>query len=197
MQSQIYAFLAVDKSEWLYITSIVQKVTNIILMGKPGVGKTTLVLKILDLLNREPYGFYTKEIREKGTRVGFELVNLSGERGILSHTNIKSKFRVGKYGVNLDDVERIGVKAIKEGISKGSLVVIDEIAKMELFSVKFKEVVLAALNSKSPVLATIMACSYPYGDRIKLRKDVEIIEVSYANRNTLPDLIKRKIEELL
>ena len=50
-----------------------------------------------------PIGFYTAEIREKGARKGFKLESFDGMESILSHTNIATSQRVGKYGV---DVER-------------------------------------------------------------------------------------------
>lgn len=53
----------------------------------PGVGKTTLVKKVCDAMVSSGVsvsGFYTEEVRERGRRVGFDVVTLTGDRGRLS-----------------------------------------------------------------------------------------------------------------
>jgi nucleoside-triphosphatase len=75
---------------------------NILITGQPGIGKTTLIKKLAtELADLRPVGFYTEEIRENGVRRGFELESLSGQRGLLSHIDIKSPYRVSKYGVDI------------------------------------------------------------------------------------------------
>lgn len=44
---------------------------NILIKGKPGCGKTTLIIKIVRALdNKTTGGFYTEEIRRVGKRCG-------------------------------------------------------------------------------------------------------------------------------
>ena len=40
-------------------------------------------------------GFFTREIKEEGRRVGFSINTLDGREGILAHKSIDSKYRVG------------------------------------------------------------------------------------------------------
>jgi len=168
---------------------------NILLTGRPGVGKTTLIKKVLRKLSLNVGGFHTGEIRERGVRVGFELITLSGRRGILAHKNIRSPHRVGKYGVNLKDLDELGVVELWRAIQEEELVVIDEIGKMELFSDRFKKAVMAALDSEKPVLGTIMQKSSPFADSIKRRPDVEVIEVTEGNREELVNVIAKEVSE--
>lgn len=52
-----------------------------------GIGKTTLIQKATEVLKTSGIpidGFYTEEVREGGRRTGFDVVTLSGRRGILS-----------------------------------------------------------------------------------------------------------------
>ena len=96
-------------------------VKNILITGRPGCGKTTLIMEILKELNLKASGFYTSEIRIHGKRKGFSIVTLSGKRGILAHQNIHSEKRVSKYGVNLKDLEELGVSSISRGLKEGGM----------------------------------------------------------------------------
>ena len=98
----------------------------------------------------------SREAREGNVRVGFEILDLTnGKHGWLAHVNQKSGPQVGKYHVNLADLENIGATAITQATEKCDVVAIDEIGPMELFSQKFKQAVVQALDSKKPVLAVV------------------------------------------
>ena len=166
---------------------------NILITGKPRCGKTTLIIEILKESDLDAEGFYTSEIREKGIRKGFKVITLDGEEGILAHINIESPYRVSKYQVNIKDLEEIGVNSILDALQKNKIIIIDEIAKMELFSKKFKKAVIAALDSKNKILGTIMLKPNPFCDEIKKRKDTKIFYLTKANRGN----IKKEIINLL
>ena len=167
---------------------------KILITGKPGVGKTTLVLKIAEKLSGKKIGgFYTEEIRVSGDRVGFGIKTFDGKEGILSHVKIKSDPKVGKYGVDIGSFERFGVKAVEDALTDADIMIIDEIGKMELFSCRFKDAVMRCFDSDKPVIATIMQRPNEFADSIKNRPDVEIFEVTYENRGGLVDNISRKV----
>jgi len=162
---------------------------NVLICGPPGVGKTTLVKKILKNINLRAGGFYTEEIKENNRRVGFKIISLDNQEGILAHISIKGAKRVGRYGVNIDDLESIGVKSLDRAPRNEDLVIIDEIGKMEIFSDKFKEKVLACLNSEKFVLATIGIGGDKYISRIKERDDVTVFKMNRENRDELRDKV--------
>lgn len=166
---------------------------NILICGPPGVGKTTLIKKILEKLNLKAGGFYTEEIKENNRRVGFKIISLDNQKGILAHISIKGAKRVGRYGVNIDDLEGIGVKSLGRALRNEDLVIIDEIGKMEIFSDKFKEKVLDCLHSEKFVLATIGIGGDKYISRIKERDDVIVFEMNRENRDRLIDRISSLI----
>jgi nucleoside-triphosphatase len=163
----------------------------LLLTGPPGVGKTTVVRKVVARLGARAGGFYTEEIRERGRRTGFRLVALDGSLGMLAGVNIHSPHRVGRYGVHLQDLERVGVRALQRAVEQPhvAVVVVDEIGKMELFSAAFREAVEDALSSPKPVLATVMAASQPWVNALKSRSGVTLIEVTAVNRQFLPERI--------
>ncbi|HQO78485.1 MAG TPA: nucleoside-triphosphatase [Thermodesulfobacteriota bacterium] len=285
---------------------------NILLEGKPGIGKTTLIHSIADQLAFFGVGgFYTREIREQQRRGGFRVETFQGGSGVLAHVAFTAGPTVGKYRVDVDTFERIGVQALErallneairspehappaisekpgcasvqdsstttdiwqnvipaggysseaqptksrserdsahdppatgetclnvipaqagcasgchpppeagiqdfEGrkraltpdspsngnshetiIPESRIILIDEIGKMERFSERFKEVVLACLDSNKPVIATIMSGSHPFVDEVKNRGDVELVRVTLENRDQLMGAIVREIGE--
>ncbi len=76
-----------------------------LLTGKPGTGKTSLIKQAVAGMGGKAGGFYTEEIRSGGTRLGFRLVTLDGESAVLAHVNIHSRYRVSKYGVDIDNLD--------------------------------------------------------------------------------------------
>jgi len=173
---------------------VIQAMKNFLIEGRPGIGKTTLLCRIAELLSYMRIGgFYTKEIRENNNRVGFRIQTFSGQSGILSHISFQRGPYVGKYRVDVSQFEFIGVEALKDALKTSDLIFIDEIGKMELYSKRFQELVVNCFDSKSPVIATIMSRSHPFVDQIKSRKDVQRVEVTYENRDRLVNIL---IEEM-
>ncbi|MEA1965507.1 MAG: NTPase [Candidatus Aerophobetes bacterium] len=156
-----------------------------LICGKPGVGKTTLIKKIAENLEEKAAGFYTEEIREEKRRVGFKVKNLKGREGILAHINSRSPYRVGKYKVNLKEFEEISLPSIEEGIKEGKTIIIDEIGKMELYSKKFRQLVMQALQSPNNVIATVPEYRNEFLEKIREREDVKIVRITRENREKL------------
>jgi len=162
---------------------------TILLTGRPGVGKTTVIKEVLERLPGRAGGFYTAEIRERGQRQGFKIITLDGREGILAHIDIKGPRRVSKYGVNLASLESIGVAAIRRAIAEDDYVVIDEIGKMELFSTEFRTAVREAIASEAIVLGTITWRPHPWADAIKSHPQVTVLEVSRENREAMVERV--------
>ncbi|MER6129583.1 nucleoside-triphosphatase, partial [Streptomyces sp. NPDC001795] len=89
--------------------------TRILLEGRPGAGKTTVVRRLAALLRtRRVLGFTTEEIRHGGTRSGFALETLEGGgRAVLAHVDFPGPPRVGRYGVDLGVMERLALPPLR------------------------------------------------------------------------------------
>jgi nucleoside-triphosphatase len=158
---------------------------RILLTGRPGCGKTTLIQRVVNDLALQAGGFYTEEIRQRDVRVGFKVVTLDGKEAVFAHVNFKTSQRVGKYGLDLLKLELVGVAAVREAVHSRRLVVIDEIGPMELRSPIFCDAVNEAFESGVSILATITARSLPFTDAIKKLPDISLIEVRLDNRQRL------------
>jgi len=154
---------------------------NIFITGKPGVGKTTLVKELVNLYGKIAGGFYTQEVRRNKERIGFDIISLSGQKGILASRNYRSKFQIGKYGVNLGDLERVGLKAIDEALQNKEIVIIDEIGKMELFSQSFREKIIESLNSPKKILAVITQAKNEFVEGLKIYPNLKIFKLTKNN----------------
>jgi len=170
---------------------------NLFVTGRPGVGKTTLIEKVLSLLSVEAAGFHTREIRDGGGRTGFSISSLSGDAGVLAHVDLDTPYRVGRYGVNRADLERVGVPAIEDAVRLGRLVVMDEIGRMELFSPAFRTAVERALDSPATVFGTIQDRSNPFLDGVRARPDVTVLRITERNRDAAVDVVARALEHAL
>ncbi len=126
-------------------------------------------------------GFYTEEMRSGGIRKGFRLITLDRQEVVLAHIDIHSQYRVSKYGVDVDGLDRVGVPAIRKAAEERGLVIIDEIGKMELFSTSFREAVLQVIDSGKRVLGTVMLNPNPWADAIKRQPQVNLVTVTRAN----------------
>jgi nucleoside-triphosphatase len=160
-----------------------------LLTGKPGTGKTTVIKQAMSGQEIKSGGFYTEEIRTAGVRQGFRIITLDGHDAVLAHIDTPGRYRVSKYGVEIANLENTGVAAVERAITDSDLIVIDEIGKMELFSSRFKEAVLKAIDSNKKVLGTIMLNPYPFADQIKGRPDVKVVELTRTNH----DVVLREI----
>ena len=139
-------------------------------------------------------GFYTEEMRSRGVREGFRLVTLDGQSAILAHTSIHSPYRVSKYGVDIDSLDRVGVSALHRAAQQCDLVVIDEIGKMELFSANFRDAVLQIISGGKRVLGTIMLSPHPWADAIKRQPQVNLIEVTRYNHHQVLEELREWLQ---
>ena len=168
---------------------------KIFLRGRPGVGKSTVVKRVYEVLSSRGVkvgGIMTLEERIGGRRVGFRVVDLiNGRSGWLARVG-GGEPRVGKYRVLLQEFEDVGVKALYDALESSCLIVCDEIGPMELKSREFRKIIVKIIEGEKPVLGVIH--HRLSGELLqKVEKYGEIIEVTQQNRNRLPDEIAAQL----
>jgi nucleoside-triphosphatase len=167
------------------------------LTGLPGSGKTTAILRIVDRLmglGVRVDGMYTQEIRERGRRMGFTVKRIGGGEGILAHIDLRGGPRLGKYVVNLNDLEGVGVAAILEAVEKADVVVVDEVGPMELYSEKFRQAVERLLaSSKHAILTVHYRSRDPLVLRVKELAGRRLITLTPENRDRVLEIVVSEI----
>ena len=159
---------------------------NLLITGRPGAGKTTLVMNVVERLRGSLClaGFTTTEVRNpSGERTGFQILTVEGKQAELARAGLRSSVRVGRYGVNLEAFERLALPELAR--RDVDLIVIDEIGKMECASDRFCRAVENALDTQVTVLATVGIACLPFLESVRSRPDVELLTLTERNRDAL------------
>ncbi|MBI4280598.1 AAA family ATPase [Candidatus Uhrbacteria bacterium] len=172
-------------------------IKNLLVTGEPGAGKTTLVEALIEPYRQLAGGIVTREIRTAGERKGFRLCSLDGRSQILAHVDFDRPHRVGKYGVDEEVMDLFAVPGLQSALERSRLIVIDEIARMELVSPSFRRVALQALSSDRVVLATVHAQSDPFSDILKDRSDVCLFKITQTSRESTQKILTQLLADLL
>jgi nucleoside-triphosphatase len=150
---------------------------RLLLEGRPGIGKTTVTRRLLQLLQEAGVpvaGFTTDELRTGGRREGFVVEAVSGAREVLAHVDLPGPLRVGRYGVDLAALERVALPALREP-GAGGVVVVDELGRMELASAAFCETVVELLGRDVAVVASVQRARHQLTDALKRRPDIRVV----------------------
>ena len=157
----------------------------LLLTGRPGVGKTTVLRRVAESLRpRRIGGFTTDEIREGGARLGFRIVPFGGEARVMARVDFPGPIRVGRYGVDVAAIDAVSETAIAPDPAV-ELYLVDEIGKMECFSARFVTAVRRLLDGDRPVAATVARNGGGFIAEVKRRPEAGMWEVTPQNRDAL------------
>lgn len=168
-----------------------RRIPRYLLTGRPGIGKTTVIVRVAERLeDRAVAGFYTEEIRSGAQRQGFRAATFSGHTATLAHVDIRSRQSVGRYGVDVTTFENL---VMPELARPCDIMLIDEIGKMECYSACFVRAVRELLDGGTAIVATVAAKGAGFIAEVKGRTDVEVFQVTISNRDELPRLLAERL----
>ncbi|MGI0091261.1 MAG: NTPase [Nitrososphaerales archaeon] len=174
-----------------------------LLTGEPGSGKSTALSKIVLAVKSSGYtvgGLLTREIRNRGEREGFRIVDVRTEESeILADVKGILGPRIGKYRVNLNSLSSFAAAALENAKDHSDLLVCDEVGPMELLSPEFRKAVRAfVLQTEKPSVCVVHK---RYTDPLieELRASGEAIEqeITFENRETVPNEAQKQIIQFL
>ncbi|GBC74886.1 Nucleoside-triphosphatase THEP1 [archaeon HR06] len=172
----------------------------ILITGRPGIGKTSLIINLVDRLREKGFligGIVSRELRRDKERYGFEILDLlSGKRGLLASIDLPYGPRIGKYKVNLIDLKEIASNSLDKALENCDLIVCDEVGPMELLSPEFKRSIKKALDSGKPLLFSL---HHKIRDPIveELLAKGEVFELTLENRDELKEKVFNRLLDFL
>lgn len=189
--SEVYFLGLGFKQRWTQPIPTLQQSRIVLLTGPPGVGKTTLVRKVIEHFKDQGLtvaGIISDEVREGPIRVGFKITDVStGEHGWLARKREGAGIKIGSYIVENDDLKRIGVGALESAVSSNpDLIIVDEIGPMEMTNPTFKKDLAKILIGNTPVIATVRLGSH-YSEIENVKDSAAWFELTNENRDVLYD----------
>lgn len=125
---------------------------NIFLTGKSGVGKSSLLFKIINEFNCSIGGYIEKKIINNN-EIKYDMVSLVDGRqnNIIGVSYLDNK----DYKVFKEVFNTIGVEIIQKSIKNSDVIVMDEIGFFELNCIEFREEIIRALDCSKFVIGVI------------------------------------------
>ncbi len=164
-----------------------KNISSLIITGEIGIGKTTLLKKILFEKNLHYTGFFTEKIIENQKIVGYKISEINRNSQTFAHINFESQKRFYHFGINNSVFEEYGVQILDRSLSSGKLIVLDELGVIEQTSKKFCNKIKDVFSFERPIYAIIQKRAWNFWNKLldgKLQT-IPILEINSTNRNNI------------
>jgi nucleoside-triphosphatase len=163
---------------------------KVLLTSKHGCDKGLIFHKFLKQYSGKVNGIYSRAVRDsENKRVGFEAVTIDGRSRLIAHTGqfmASAGVADDKYFVDIHAIETFVVPEIERAAEdKTSLLVIDEIGKIEACSDRFMQLIAQLFNGPNYILATISQEPESWSVDFKRHPAVRIVNVDPTTRDSL------------
>ena len=159
---------------------------HVLIVGGRGVGKSTLIRRVLEELNRPIFGFETKKEtllseNEKGSPV--YIYDVGAPRKQTSE-NLVGWCKDKCFVTMREAFDRYASK-LHPPVPEGHIVLMDEIGFMESFSEDFCRAVLALLDGSAPVIAAVKNKDFPFLEAVRSHPNCRCFHITEENRDAL------------
>jgi nucleoside-triphosphatase len=167
---------------------------KILLTAPPGVGKSTVMARVVEAYKNAAFGIVAREIlNDENQRIGFTSINSQGqtEQFMFRESDPVKATIGGEYSVSVEAIDNFVVPELKKGLVApvNVLLYVDEIGRAQAQSVLFLETLRAVLDSPNNVLASIVYDDEPWSLEFKNRADIALLNVDVTNRSELPAIL--------
>lgn len=161
---------------------------NVFVTGKKGIGKSTLLKKILEDIASSLGGFMQEKILNE--KISFF--------NVISLYDLNDNYIIGSYDIKkncvyplIENFNIISKNVLNKSLYHRELIILDELGFLEEGSELFKETIYKILDSNKPVLGVLKECNTDFINKIQNRKDVCVIKIDELNRDSIkPEIIK-------
>ena len=170
------------------------KQTHILICGEVGVGKSTLIQRLLIRSSRQLYGFVTKKLEPDEN--GFHPIYIHPAGAM--QRRYEEKNLIGTcdrriHNINLDVFNTLGVAYLKA--TPDGLILMDELGFMEAKAETFTRAVLQALDGEIPVIAAVKArMDIPFLNEVRAHPNCKLYWITPENRDSLYETLHGELQ---
>lgn len=159
---------------------------HVFVTGEKGVGKSTLLRRLLAERGLACAGFETRLLMRDGQRRGFTLHGFVEMPPWENDCIVSVRMAERKSVPVLPVFNENGVKMLQKSLeAPAPCVLMDELGKLEREADAFCAQVLRVLDSPKRVLGVLQQCEAPLLSAIRARTDVTVLTVTADNRDEL------------
>lgn len=157
-----------------------------LIVGDPGVGKSTLIQKILKETARPVFGFETKKemtLWAEGKDAPVYIYE-AGKPHIQSEENFITYSKAFSPEEASKAFNRFADK-LSAARPEDAIILMDEIGYMESQADKFAQAIMSFLDGNQPVIAAVKTKKIPFLDQIRNHPNCRCFYITPENRNVL------------
>lgn len=164
---------------------------HVLIVGARGVGKSTLIRKLLQELNKPLFGFETKKENSLADDALGSPVYIydAGTVHLQTPENLVGYCKNKCFATMKEAFDRYASK-LRLPVPKDHVVVLDELGFMEATSEDFCSAVLALLDGNAPVIAAVKDKDVPFLQAVRSHPRCKCFHITEENRDELyPEIL--------
>lgn len=157
-----------------------------LIVGARGVGKSTLIRRVLEELDKPVFGFYTRkeDYLADVTRGSPVYIYEAGKPHLQSEDNLVGYCLNKHPETNKATFDRFAPKLLAQ-TAAGGIIVMDEIGFMESLSEDFCAAVMSILDGDVPVIAAVKDKDTPFLEAVRSHYNSKCFTITQENRDAL------------